>query len=185
MSPYLKPLLPLICMTTALHAAKAPAEFLDIPWRSSAAEAKAILSKRPDLKISLNTPEKIVSERGSFAGYPVDRIELEFKDGAFTTGTVFLVIPPNNDKNGVPLRNQLFESLSRSLGKQYGKITRGGGEHHTEENWSWITTEPLSSKKKEITIQLYYSWAPYEFRIRYANRPLAGTGPSELKSKDL
>lgn len=185
MPSILKPLFALICATSTMQAAKAPTEFLDIPWRAKAAAAKEILSKRPDLKISENTPTKIVGEGGTFAGYPVDHIELEFQNGAFTTGTVFLTIPPDNDKNGVPLRNLLFESLSKSLGKQYGKAPRSGDSNHTEENWSWVTTEPLASKKMEITIQLSYSWAPYQFTVRYANRPVADTTPGSPKSKDL
>jgi hypothetical protein len=181
----LKPLFVLICAGSTLQAAKPPGEFLDIPWRANAVAAKEILSKRPDLKISVDTPAKIVGEGGTFADYPVDHIELELQNGAFTSGTVFLTIPPDNDKNGVPLRNLLFESLSKSFRKQYGKVARGGDDNHTEENWSWVTTEPLGSKKMEITIQLSYSWAPYRFTVRYANRTVADTTPGSPKSKDL
>jgi hypothetical protein len=181
----LKPLFSLFCMVTTLHAAKPPDEFLDIPWRSNPARAKEILSRRPDLKISVDTATKITGAGGKFAGHPVDHIDLEIQGDSFTTGTVFLIIPPGNDKNGVPLRNQMFDSLSKSLTKQYGKVTRGGDGKHTQENWSWTTTEPLSSRKIEITIQLFYSGAPHEFRVRYAHRPLGDTGPNASESKDL
>jgi hypothetical protein len=185
----LKPLFVLTCVSTTLQAAKAPAEFLDIPWRASPAKAKEILSKRPEVHVTVDTPTKIVGEGGIFAGYPVERIELELQDGAFVTGTVFLIIPAEKDKNGVPLRNQLFDSLSKSLGTEYGKVQRENKPTHTEENWSWVTTEPLASKKMETTIHLSYSWAPYEFIVRYAIHPVTAAptaGPKvQKKNKDL
>jgi hypothetical protein len=181
----LKPLFVLICASSALQAAKPPGEFLDIPWRAKISTAKEILSKRPDLQISVNTPKQIVGEGGNFAGQTVDHIDLEFQEGVFVTGTTYLTISPDKDKNGVLLRDIAFDTLLTSLEKQYGKAPRSSDPNHTEVNWSWMTTEPLSSKKTEITIQLFYSWAPYEFHVRYANLPLGDTGPNAPKPKDL
>jgi hypothetical protein len=185
MFPIAKPMLALICGSTLLHAAKPPGEFLDIPWRAPGVKATEILSKRPDLKISVNTPKQIVGEGGSFADHPVDHIELEILDDEFVTGTAFLAIPPGNAPNGPLLRDIVFESLLKSLEKQYGKAPRSSDPNHTEVNWSWITTEALSSKKMEFKIQLFYSWEPYEFRVRYAIRPPADAAPGGAKSKDL
>lgn len=185
MHPSLKPLFVLICMTTALQAAKSPGTFLDIPWRANATVAKGILSKRPNLKISVNTSAKIVGEGGSFADQTVDHIDLEFQGEMFVTGTAYLTIPADKDKNGILLRDIAFNKLLTSLEKQYGKAPRSSDPNHTEVNWSWTTNEPLSSKKTEITIQLFYSWEPYGFHVRYANRPLADTGPNAPKTKDL
>jgi hypothetical protein len=118
-----------------------------------------------------------------FADYPVESIELEFPDGRFSAGTVFLTIPPGADQNGTLLRNLQFEKLFKSLSEKYGKIERAGDENHTEGNWNWPVKERLRDGKRTVTVHLSYSWNPYEFIVRYSSQPAVDAAPEHKAPK--
>ncbi|MDB6152944.1 MAG: hypothetical protein JWL90_1397 [Chthoniobacteraceae bacterium] len=169
-----------------LHAAP-PSEFLDIPWGARASEAKRILAPRPGLRIKEETGSKILFEGGAFANYPAERYELELPEGRFSRGTVFIVIPPGNGKDGAPLRNHQFEDLYKSLSTKYGKGARTADGKHSESNWIWPATDPRTGQKRTTSIRLSYSWEPYEFIVSYSNLPTIAETPQlkPTKTKDL
>ncbi|MES2572456.1 MAG: hypothetical protein V4710_20700 [Verrucomicrobiota bacterium] len=173
-------------LAASLHAAQ-PSEFLDIPWGASASEAKRILAKRPGVSLKEGTASRLLFEGGTFANYPTERYELELSEGRFSRGTVFVVIPQGNNKDGAPLRNLQFEELYKSLSSKYGKGVRSGDGKHSESNWTWPATDPRTGQKRTTSIRLSYSWEPYEFIVSYSNLPAAAALPQAkaLKTKDL
>ena len=178
----------LFCCLTSLALGAPPTEFLDIRWGANSTEVKRIMSQREGAEIKEESPTKLTYEGGTFASYPVERYELEFADGRFSRGTVYVEIPSGNGKGGVPLRNLQFEDLFKSLSTKYGKGDRSGGDgKHAQSDWKWSVGDPRSGQKRTVTIHLAYWWSPYEFFVRYSNEPASppSSTPKSTKQRDL
>ncbi|MEO5916001.1 MAG: hypothetical protein ABIS50_17330 [Luteolibacter sp.] len=80
MKSFLSQIVVSLVATASLDAAEPPSEFLDIPWSSTPARAEELMLKRPDVKTKEMSATKLICVGGTFADYPVDRIELEFTE---------------------------------------------------------------------------------------------------------
>ena len=157
---------------SALVAAEVPPGFVDVPWGASVAEIKRTFSQRRGVELAEETPNRIVYRHGEFADYPVDRWELELGPKGFWRGAVYLTIPIGNAPDGAPLRNRQFDNLAASLTKKYGKRSPQPGTPNAAEA-TWKLNDPTTGRKGAFIVFLHYSWAPYEFLVRYSYDPSA------------
>ena len=169
-------LLPVIVLVGLLRLAgdcraSTPPEFLNIEWGASPAAAKFTMAPHEGVSIKEEVPARIVFRGGTFATHPAERWVLEFPDGKFSRGTVYITIPPGKSADGTLLRNQQFEDYYKTLVHKYGHGRRGGDRDHAQALWMWTASNPRSGVKEQVSILLSYSWNPYEFKVQYASLP--------------
>ncbi|MDB6173780.1 MAG: hypothetical protein JWL59_3091 [Chthoniobacteraceae bacterium] len=179
----------LITFTTAVVASsvalavEVPPGFADVRWGASVADSKRAFAQRPGVELAEEAPGRILFHRGQFADYPVDHWELEFGAKGFWRGAVYLTIPTGNAPDGALLRNRQFDNLAASLTKKYGKPSPQPGAANAAEV-TWKLNDPATGRKGAYTVFLRYSWAPYEFLIRYSYDPSAAqNGPPASGTK--
>ena len=176
-----------VAVSSSAIAAEAPPGFADVRWGASVSEIKRTFTQRPGVELAEVTPSHIVYRHGEFADYPVDRWDLEIGPKGFWRGAVYLTIPTGNSPSGQPLRNRQFDSLAASLTKKYGKPFPQPGAANAAEA-TWKLNDP-STGRKAYTVFLRYSWAPYEFLIRYSYDPtptqVSPTPKASKGKKDL
>ncbi len=153
-------------------------EFLNVPWNATLAEAKRVMVRPEGTNTKEETPDRIVLTGGTFETHAVERWELEFPDGHFRRGTVYVVIPYGKSKDGSLLRNKQYDDYLKRLTDKYGKGTGFGDGKHSQTTWEMTVADPRSGQKDIVSILLSYSWEPYVFKIEYSRRAQTSAQPS-------
>lgn len=169
-----------VAASSAILAADIPSGLTDVRWGASIADIKRLFASKPGVELAEEAPSRIVYRGGEFAGYPVERWELELGPNGFSRGAVYLTAQAH--------QNRQFDDLFASLSKKYGKSSHLPADGKAA-GATWKLNDPTTGHKSVYTVFLRYSWAPYEFVIRYSYDPDAGqTGPATPaidRKKDL
>lgn len=157
-------------------AAEVPSGITDVRWGASVADIKRAFGRKPGVELAEEAPGRIVYRRGEFAGYPVERWELEIGPSGLWRGSVYFIDQPNH--------NRQFDNLAASLGKKYGKASPFPADGKAA-GATWKLNDPSTGRKGVYTVFIRYSWAPYEFVIRYSYDPNTGqASPTPSTTKD-
>ena len=168
----------LSCLALCAGAYSETIEFLHVPWNSTPAEAKRVMTTPEGTKVKEDSPDRIVLTGGTFETHAVERWELEFPDGHFRRGTVYVVIPYGKSNDGSLLRNKQYDDYLKRLTDKYGKGTGFGDGKHSQTTWELTVADPRNGQKDMVSILLSYSWEPYVFKIEYSRHAQTSAPPA-------